>query len=56
MDRNRVAIFEPGIRAVACMNCRSATQLSLLDDQLHCRECNASYRIIDGVLISRRAA
>jgi SAM-dependent methyltransferase len=50
MDSDKVAIIEPGILAVACMNCRSATQLSLSDDQLHCRDCGASYRIIDGVL------
>jgi SAM-dependent methyltransferase len=50
MDSNKVPIFEPGIRAVACANCQSVTKLKLQDDQLRCRDCNASYRIIDGVL------
>ena len=50
MDRNKVPIFEPGIRAVICTNCRSVTKLELQDDQIRCRDCSASYRIIDGVL------
>ena len=50
MKRIKVPIFEPGIRAVACTNCQSVTKLKLQDDQLRCRDCSASYRIIDGVL------
>jgi SAM-dependent methyltransferase len=50
MDRNKVPIFEPGIRAVACTNCQSVTKLKLQDDQVRCRDCNATYKIIDGVL------
>jgi SAM-dependent methyltransferase len=50
MKRIKVPIFEPGIRAVACTNCHSVTKLILQDDQIRCRDCNASYRIIDGVL------
>jgi SAM-dependent methyltransferase len=43
-------IFEAGIRAVACTNCQSVNELELQDDQLRCRNCNATYNIIDGVL------
>lgn len=50
MNRNKAPIFEPGIRAVACANCRSVAALKLQDDQLRCRDCNAIYKIIDGVL------
>jgi SAM-dependent methyltransferase len=50
MDRNKMPIFEPGIRAMACMNCQSVTKLELQDDQMRCQECNATYKIIDGVL------
>ena len=50
MKRIKVPIFEPGIRAVACTNCQSVTKLILQDDQIRCRDCSASYRIIDGVL------
>jgi SAM-dependent methyltransferase len=50
MDRNKVPIFEPGIRAVACTNCQSVTKLKLQDNQVRCRDCNATYKIIDGVL------
>jgi SAM-dependent methyltransferase len=32
------------------MNCHSVTKLILQDDQVCCRDCNASYKIIDGVL------
>ena len=50
MDSNKVPIFEPGIRAVACTNCQSVTELELQDDQIRCRDCNATFNIIDGVL------
>jgi SAM-dependent methyltransferase len=50
MDRHKVSIFERAIRAVACASCQSVTQLKLEDDQLRCRDCNATYEIIDGVL------
>lgn len=50
MDSNKVPIFEPGIRAVACTNCQSVTKLKLQDDQMRCQDCNATYKIIDGVL------
>jgi SAM-dependent methyltransferase len=50
MDRIKMPIFEPGIRAVACTNCQSVTKLKLQDDQMRCRDCNATYKIIDGVL------
>jgi SAM-dependent methyltransferase len=50
MNSIRVPIFEPGIRALACTNCQSVTKLILQDDQIRCRDCSASYRIIDGVL------
>jgi SAM-dependent methyltransferase len=50
MDRDKMPIFEPGIKALACSNCRSANKLVLQDDQFRCRECSATYRIIDGVL------
>ena len=50
MNRNNAPIFEPGIRAVACTNCQSVTELELQDDQIRCRDCNATFNIIDGVL------
>jgi SAM-dependent methyltransferase len=50
MDRIKMPIFELGIRAVACMNCQSVTKLILQDDHMRCRDCNATYKIIDGVL------
>jgi SAM-dependent methyltransferase len=50
MDRNNPPIFEPGIRAVVCANCQSVTELELQDDQIRCRDCNATFNIIDGVL------
>jgi len=50
MDRDKVPIFEQGIRALACPNCRSATKLELQDDQMRCQDCGATYKIIDGVL------
>ncbi len=50
MGRNKVSIFEPGIRALACTNCQSVTELELQDDQIRCRDCNATFNIIDGVL------
>ena len=45
-----MSIFEAGIRALVCPNCQSITKLILQDDQIRCRDCNASYRVIDGVL------
>ena len=50
MERKKAPIFEPGIRAVACSNCQSVNKLNLQDDQMRCRDCNATYKIIDGVL------
>jgi SAM-dependent methyltransferase len=50
MDRAKVSIFEAGIRAVACTNCQSVSKLMLQDDQMRCRDCKATYKIIDGVL------
>jgi SAM-dependent methyltransferase len=50
MNRIKAPIYEPGIRAVACANCQSVTKLILQDDQVRCRDCSASYRIIDGLL------
>jgi uncharacterized protein YbaR (Trm112 family) len=50
MPRYNIPIFERAIRAVACANCQSVTKLKLEDDQLRCRDCNATYEIIDGVL------
>ncbi len=50
MDSVKVSIFESGLRALACMNCHSVAKLERQADQLHCRACHASYRIIDGVL------
>jgi SAM-dependent methyltransferase len=50
MDRYKVPSFERAIRAVACTNCQSATKLELQDDQIRCRDCDATYKIIDGVL------
>jgi SAM-dependent methyltransferase len=50
MERSKVPIFEAGMRAVACANCRSVNKLKLQDDQVRCRDCNATYEIIDGVL------
>ena len=50
MDSKKAPVFESGIQAVECMNCHSATKLELKDDQLRCPDCNASYKIIDGVL------
>jgi SAM-dependent methyltransferase len=50
MNRSNAPIFESGIRALACTNCRSATKLIVQDDQIRCRECNANYEITDGVL------
>jgi SAM-dependent methyltransferase len=50
MNGNKVPIFEQGLRAVVCMNCQSVTKLNLQDDQVCCRDCNATYKIIDGVL------
>jgi SAM-dependent methyltransferase len=48
---NRKApIYEPGIRALACTNCRSVSKLELQDNQVRCPDCNATYKIIDGVL------
>jgi len=35
---------------VACTNCQSVTELELQDDQIRCRDCNATFNIIDGVL------
>ena len=43
-------IFEAGIRAAACTNCQSANKLKLQEDQIRCRDCTATYQIIDGVL------
>jgi SAM-dependent methyltransferase len=50
MDRNRVPIFEVGIRAAACTNCQSVTHLTLQGDHVRCPDCNAAHKIIDGVL------
>ncbi|MFX1555504.1 MAG: class I SAM-dependent methyltransferase [Promethearchaeota archaeon] len=50
MERYKVPVFEAGIRAVACMNCQSVNRLELQDDQVRCQDCNATYKIIDGVL------
>ena len=50
MERKKVFIFEAGVRAVACTNCQSVNKLKLQDDQIRCRDCNATYKIIDGVL------
>jgi SAM-dependent methyltransferase len=50
MDRIKVPIYEPGIQAVVCTNCQSVNKLKLQDDHVLCRDCDASYKIIDGVL------
>lgn len=50
MDRNQVPIFEPGLRAVVCPDCRSAAPLERQGDQVRCRDCGAAHPIVDGVL------
>jgi SAM-dependent methyltransferase len=35
---------------VACINCQSVAKLKRQEDQIRCRDCNATYKIIDGVL------
>ena len=50
MQTIAVPIFEAGLRAVACPHCRSISRLELEDSQVCCRDCNAIYWIVDGVL------
>jgi len=50
MNRIKAPIYKPGIRVVVCTNCQSINALKLQDDQIRCRDCNATYKIIDGVL------
>lgn len=50
MDSEMRAFSEPGIQAMLCTNCQSASKLELQDDQVNCRECHAIYKFIDGVL------
>jgi uncharacterized protein YbaR (Trm112 family) len=50
MDRNIAPVFEAGMRAVPCTNCQSVTKLKLQDNHVRCQDCNATYKIIDGVL------
>jgi len=50
MDSKKGSFIEPGIQAMLCTNCQSASKLELQDKQVECRECNTIYKFIDGVL------
>ena len=45
-----MAIFEAGIEALSCLKCQSLKSLELDHNQVCCRDCHATYKIIDGVL------
>jgi hypothetical protein len=45
-----MAIFEEGLEALACMKCQSLNRLELDHNHVCCRDCNATYKIMDGVL------
>jgi len=50
MEKTKESIFETGIQILVCPNCQSANKLERLDDQICCQNCNATYKILDGVL------
>ena len=45
-----MTFFKEGIAALACTKCQSLHSLELDNHQVCCRDCRATYKIIDGVL------